>query len=88
MRQFAFGQRDGNLELFRGPFFPNGRVCEGEFLTADEDELPDVPRGPWPIIKTFDHKEAADHEALVTLIGWDRVRALFKYKRNPLNNRG
>ena len=77
---------DGSLELFRGPFFPNGSATPGNFLTPDDDDPADVPRGPWRVIKTLSHKESADLDEMVFFLGWDRVRALFKYSKDRMTN--
>lgn len=86
-RQYALVRKeDGNLELFRGPFFPNGSTSPGHFLTPDDDDPTNVPRGPWRVIKTYTWKESAELDALVALIGWDKVRTLFKYSKDRTQN--
>lgn len=87
MRHYALVRNeDGSLELFQGPFFPDGSATPGNFLTPDRDDPTDVPRGPWRVIKTYRGKEAADLDEMVFLLSWERVRALFKYSKNRMNN--
>ena len=76
---------DGSLELFRGPFFPNGSVTPGSFLNPDKGDPADIRRGPWRVIKAFGNQEVADLDALIDLIGWGRVRCLFKYSKGWTN---
>ncbi len=84
-RQYALVLQNGNLELFRGPIL-FGPVSEGDYITLDKNDNPDgVSPGSYKVLKTFKPQQAADLEALVELMGWDRVRTLFQFTKGQFD---